>query len=136
MNILIIAAVVSLLIFATLWLILQPKRKLQEAWEEVSASLAPKQEDLATPFKAWVQTSLEDEPVLQKWLLSLSEESLQALAEKVAEFCQEMNIELDWVIDPEADISEKSKKNAASIVTDYCKICLKAVNNQNSTETE
>lgn len=128
---------VALLAFSVYWLIERPtdqlqagKNPVQEKWEKIKASVFPEQEDFAAPLKAWAQASLADEPALQEWLLSLPKEALQALGEKVSEFCREMNVELGWVIHPGSDVAPQSKTNAESIVIDYCKICLKAVENK------
>ncbi|SEA52662.1 hypothetical protein SAMN05660964_01777 [Thiothrix caldifontis] len=132
MHILIAVVALASLVGLVVWSMSQPKEKLQAVWTELSAPFSSKHKDLATPFHAWVETSalMAKEQALQAWLLGLPAEGLQALAEKVAEFCVEMDVELDWLFDAEADVDPNAKVAAEEMVIDYCKICLKAVQNQ------
>lgn len=135
MHILIIAVVLASLAGLTVWSLKQPKEKLQAVWTELSAPFASKHKDLSTPFRAWSETSdlMAKEQALQVWLQGLSAEGLQALAEKVAEFCMEMDVNLNWLFDEEADVDPDAKAVAEEMIVDYCKICLKAVQNQQDT---
>ena len=135
MLILIIVVVLASLAGLTVWSLSEPREKLQAVWTELSAPFTSQPKDLATPFRAWAETSdlLAKEPVLQAWLVGLPAESLQALAEKVVEFCVEMDVNLDWLFNEEADIDPDAKVAAEEMVVDYCKICLKAVQNQQTT---
>lgn len=132
MHILIAIAALASLVGLVVWLLRQPKEKLQAVWTELSAPFGYKNKDLEAPFRAWVETStlMAREQALQTWLLGLPVEGLQALAEKVAEFCVEMDVELEWLFDTEADVDPNAKAAAEEMVIDYCKICLKAVQNQ------
>jgi hypothetical protein len=126
MHILIFSGLI-LLTCAAVWASLQPKEKLQAAWEEIATPFTGKKKDWATPLKGWAQASLNEEPQLQKWLVSLSAEGLQGLGEKLAEFCAEMNVNLDWLLDPKTKITPEAQKAAEETVVDYCKMCQKAV---------
>jgi hypothetical protein len=132
MHILIAVVALASLVGLVIWSLSQPKEKLQAVWTELSAPFASRHKDLAIPFRAWVETSslMAKEQALQSWLLGLPAEGLQALAEKVSEFCVEMDVELDWLFDAEVDVDPNAKVAAEEMVIDYCKICLKAVQNQ------
>lgn len=110
----------------------EPKKKLQAVWTEFSVPFMSKHKNLTPRFRAWVETSalMAKEPALQAWLLGLPAEGLQALVKKVAEFCVEMDVELDWLFDADVDVDPNAKAAAEEMVIDYCKICLKAVQNQ------
>ncbi|MCX7097102.1 MAG: hypothetical protein NTV43_04240 [Methylococcales bacterium] len=129
MHILIFVGLI-LLTGAAVWASLQPREKLQATWEEISTPFTGKKKDWATPLKAWAKASLNEEVQLQKWLASLSVEGLQGLGEKLAEFCTEMNVNLDWLHDPKAKITPEAKKAAEETIIDYCKMCQKAVKQQ------
>ncbi|SJM96097.1 hypothetical protein [Crenothrix polyspora] len=130
MHMLVIFLVLLSLIFMVMWTLSQSKEKLQQAWSGLAAPFASKNQDWATPIKAWAETSLTKDKALQAWLLALPSEGLQALGEKIAEFCVEMNVELNWLINPATEIDPAVKQAAEETVIDYCKICLKAVQNQ------
>jgi Sec-independent protein translocase protein TatA len=136
MNILILITIVALILFLLFGRTKQPNSmteshykldKFKENWDDITSSLIPKKADLATPIRAWAKRSLADEAALQQRLLSLPDENLQIFGEKISEFCEEMDIQLDWVINPDADVPEKTKQHAENVVIDYCKLCLRAV---------
>lgn len=130
MHILIVVAVLASLVGLVVWSLNQPKDKLQAVWTEMAAPFTSKSKELATPFRAWAESSLGNESALQAWLVGLPNEGLQALAEKVAEFCVEMDVDIEWLFDAEAEVDPNAKAAAEEMVTDYCKICLKAVQQQ------
>jgi hypothetical protein len=130
MPILAIILVLLLLVFALAWAMTGPREKLQKAWSGIAVPFTSKTQDLATPLKAWAETSLSGEPALRTWLVSLSAEGLQALGEKIAEFCREMNVDLAWLLAPAEDADPEARQAVEDIVTGYCKICQKAVRNQ------
>ncbi len=132
MHILVIFLVLLLLTSMVVWAIAQPKEKLQKAWSDIAAPFTSKTRDWGTPLKVWAEASLGNERQLQTWLLALPSEGLQALGEKIAEFCNEMNVDLTWLTDTETDtgVNPVAKQAAEEMVIDYCKICLKAVQNQ------
>jgi len=115
MNILIIVAVLLILFVVA---------------KSVISGLKLKQQDYATPLKSWAQSGLNNESKLQAWLLALPEEGLQALGEKVHEFAVEMDLDLNWLTDPEAESLPEARQAAEEMVTDYCKLCMKTVQKQ------
>lgn len=133
MHILVIFLVLLALIALVVWSVSQPKEKLQAVWSELASPFTSKTKDLATPLRDWAQTALGNEQPLQTWLVGLPDEGLQALGENIANFCMEMDVELDWLFDPEAEVDPNAKAAAEEMVVDYCKICLKAVQNQTVT---
>lgn len=130
MHFVVIFLALILLIFMVKWSLAQPKEKLEKAWSDIVSPFSLKTKDWATPLKTWAEVSLEAELPLKTWLLALSNEGLQALGEKIADFGMEMNVDLTWLSDPAAEIEPTTKKNAEEMVIDYCKICYKAVQNQ------
>lgn len=130
MHALVIFLVLLMLVFLVMSIMTQPKEKLQQALSNMASPFTSKTRDWATPMKAWAEASLGHERQLQAWLLALPNEGLQALGEKIAEFCAEMNVGLAWLTDPAEPIDPAIKQAAEEMVVDYCKICLKAVRNQ------
>lgn len=132
MHILIAIVVVAVIAGLVIRPLGRPKEKLQAVWPEMTASFHPSRKDSVTPFKAWAATALGQEPQLQAWLTGLPDEGLRALVEKLAEFCTEMDMdmELEWLFTPEPCVTPAAKAAAGQVVTDYCKICLKAVQRQ------
>ncbi len=115
MHILIIIALLIILLMAA---------------SRLASALQLQQQDYATPLKSWAQNTLNNESKLQAWLLALPGEGLQALGEKVYEFAVEMDLDLSWLTDPEVESLPESRQAAEVMVTDYCKLCMKAVQKQ------
>lgn len=131
MHIIVIALIFLSLGYALTWAWNQPKDKLQAMLSEITTPfVAEKLPDMATPLKQWAQASLGQETLLQTWLLNLPDEGLQALGEKIAEFSHDMEVDLDWLLKPEVETNPIAKQAAEEMVIDYCKLCLKAVQQQ------
>jgi hypothetical protein len=134
MHILMFLMILGALGFLVMWALAQPKADLEENVRKVlsgiAGSLTPKAVDWATPMRVWAETSLGSEQEIQTWLLALSSDGLQALGEKIAEFCLQMNVDLHWLSDPAKPIDSLVKQAAEEMVIDYCRVCLKAVHNQ------
>ena len=134
MHFLMLLMVLGALSFLVMWALARPKADLEEnvrrIWSGIASSLTPKTVDWASPMRVWAETSLGSEQEIQAWLLALSNDGLQALGEKVAEFCLQMNVDLQWLSDPVQPIDPLVKQSAEEMVIDYCKVCLKAVHNQ------
>ena len=132
MHILFIFFILLIFLLLCVWLIKQSKEKLQQVFDDIGAPFLSKPKDWVSSLKIWAENYLSTEPALQSWLLSLTSEGLQALGEKIAEFCREMAINLDWLLKPDTEIDPIVRQKAEAIVIDYCKICQKAVENQPS----
>ena len=134
MHILMFLLVFGVLISLIMWALAQPKADLEDNLRKVvsglTEALSPKTVDWATPMRVWAETSLENEQEIQAWLLALPSDGLQALGEKIAEFCLQMNVDLQWLSDPVKPVDPQFKLSAEEMVIDYCKVCLKAVHNQ------
>ncbi len=132
MHILIAVVALASIVGLAAWSLSQPKEKLQAVWTELSTPFTSRQKDLATPFRQWAENSpaLAQDAALKVWLLGLPNEGLQALAEKIAEFCIEMDVDLEWLFEDTSEVDPTAKAAAEEMVIDYCKICLKAVHNQ------
>ena len=129
MHILIVASLLASVVGLAIWSLSQPKEKLQELWSEIRTPFMNHHTDWAPSFRQWAE-SLEREPDLKTWLVSLPDEALQALAEKLQEFCLEMGVELEWLLQASADTDPNAKAATEDMVIDYCKICLKALQHQ------
>jgi hypothetical protein len=116
MHMLVIFLVLLSLVFMVMWTLSQSKEKLQQVWSGLAAPFASKNLDWATPIKAWAETSLAKDKVLQAWLLNLPSDGLQALGEKIAEFCVEMNVDLSWLMNPATEVDPAVKQAAEETV--------------------
>lgn len=134
MHLMLIFLVLSLLVLTVKWTMAQPKEKLQKVWSDLAAPFTSETKDWSGPLKAWVETSLGNEKQLQAWLLALPNEGLQALGEKIAEFCTDMNVDLNWLLNPVAEVDPGAKRAAEEMIVDYCKICFKAVQSQKTSQ--
>lgn len=130
MHILIAIVALAVIIGLAIRPVNRSKEKLQAVWPEITASRHSPRKDLVTPFKAWAETALGQEPQLQAWLTTLPDEGLQALVKKLAEFCVEMDMELEWLFTPEPSVTPEAKVVVGQVAIDYCKICLNAVQRQ------
>lgn len=88
--------------------------------EEVVQTVAPQ-------FRAWVESGLGSEPVLQNWLLSLSSEQLQLLVKHLLTHCEQLSVELNWLIEEQSDMKADLKQAVHEIVVAYCASIWKAV---------
>lgn len=125
----IFVAVAALLFFmgVIVWAFMEnPKQQIGAVWENFTATLAVSQQDYAVLLSSWAQEALNDDVPLQSWLLSLPAESLQALGEKIHEFSLDMDLDLRWLIEQEFSSAPETQ----SMIVDYCKLCMKAVQHQ------
>lgn len=101
----------------------------------VQANLfAPKQAPVAAKFRLWLTSVLGTEPVLQHWLMSLSDSQLDALAVHIARFTREMGFDLNWLLDQEVAQQPALARALAAVVLDYCRACHHAVGLQDELE--
>lgn len=96
---------------------------LQLPWlqrEAVEQTVAPR-------FRAWVERDLGGEPLLRNWLLSLSPEQLQLLVKHLLTHCEQLSVELNWLLEEQPDVAAEVKQTVHEIVVAYCASILKAV---------
>ena len=129
MHILTIIAVIALLVTVVAWVLKDgpKKKKLWGVLDDFGSVTKFHHIDYTTSLRTWAQDSLNDEPVLQTWLLDLHEEGLQALGEKISELGVEMDLDLNWLFAPEEAVVPIAQQAYEELVIDYCKLCLKAV---------
>lgn len=128
MHFLVVLALLLALVSVVFWVFMdRPKQQLETVWNNLATTLKLNPQDRATPLKMWAQESLGTEPKLQAWLLALPDEGLQALGEKVHEFGADMDLDLQWLVDPEFEGVPEAQQAAEEMVVDYCKLCMKAV---------
>lgn len=82
---------------------------------------------LIEPFRQWVRTELSHEPELRTWLLELPEFGFELLTSHIAEFCDEMNMDLTWLVERHMDVAAELKEATQAAIIDYCYACKKAV---------
>jgi|GEM_PF-1151671 len=82
---------------------------------------------LVEPFRVWVSTELSHEPELRTWLLELPEFGFELLTSHIAEFCDEMNMDLRWLTERHMDVASELKDALQTSIIDYCQACKKAV---------
>lgn len=80
----------------------------------------PAKTALAPLFRAWVESGLGHEAKLQAWLLTLSPEQMQVLVEHTAAHCEQLKVELSWLIEQQIDVPPALKSTAQEIVVGYC----------------
>jgi hypothetical protein len=107
---------------------LPPPTSLLPSWlrppwlqrEMVTQALAPR-------FRAWVESDLGGETLLQQWLLSLSPAQLQLLVKHLLTHCEQLRVELNWLLEEQPDSSVELKQAVREIVVGYCTSVWKGV---------
>jgi len=89
--------------------------------------VTPEYVKLMPSFKRWIDEEMTGHNRLRNWLLSLPNDGFKALTGQIVFFCNELNIELEWLIDGELDVEPRTRKVVEDIVISYCDACLKAV---------
>ncbi|NDJ60862.1 MAG: hypothetical protein GYB67_07035 [Chloroflexi bacterium] len=102
-------------------------RAARDVQDTVTRVVRPPSVTLVAPFKDWVDSDLKDEPQLRTWLLGLPEEAIRALVIQLDEFCQELSIELAWLVSGDLNVEPSTRAVVRDVVVTYCKMCLKAV---------
>ncbi|GEM_PF-1794932 len=80
----------------------------------------PAKASLAPQFRAWVESGLGHEAKLQAWLLTLSPEQMQVLVEHTAAHCEQLKVDLSWLLEQQIDVPPALKSTAQEIVVGYC----------------
>ena len=86
-----------------------------------------KQVNLSQNFRGWVTERLEQRADLQQWLLSLSDEAFEILSNQLSTFCEELNIDLAWLVEKRLDRRPLLKAKVEQVVITYCSSCWQAV---------
>lgn len=90
---------------------------------------------LAQEFRTWTEKGLTEKPALQNWLANLSDEAFELLTSKLADYCHEFNIDLNWLVEGRLDKNPSLKQQVEQIVTDYCANCWQAVQIQENVQS-
>lgn len=93
-----------------------------------------KNEELPSQFRNWVANSKEVDKGLKTWISDMPDDGLQGLTEQLAEFCNNLNIELDWLVSEGIEKDPDLKKVISEIVLSYCNACWKAAESQDELE--
>lgn len=99
-----------------------------------SSFFGPKPTPVAAQFRLWLASVLGAEPALHHWLMSLSDEQLDALSLHIGRFTQEMGFELNWLLNQEVGQQPTLAQALATVVLDYCRACHHAVGLQEELE--
>ncbi|MCB0062031.1 MAG: hypothetical protein KDE19_07945, partial [Caldilineaceae bacterium] len=84
-------------------------------------------EALSRQFQEWVKRELQKEQALQSWLLALPEPGFDLLTKHIADFCREMNFELEWLVAQELTVAPELEAAMKAVIVNYCTACQKAV---------
>ncbi|MDD5033376.1 MAG: hypothetical protein PHE55_01345 [Methylococcaceae bacterium] len=131
MSVLLILAIVFILIMLVVFaLLLAGYWETPEQIKEQVMALVRRKSDPPTAFRNWVESSLGDNPQLQTWLLSLSDEGFSALTQRVVAFCADLNIQLSWLAERHLEVAPELHKAVKTIVVDYLEVCCEAIRHQ------
>jgi len=104
----------------------QVTSKVQEFREEtVSPNV-----DTVSSFRSWIDDAFDENPEIRQWLGSLSDEQLEAYTSYLAEFCQDMGFELDWLFDTNMAREPELAKALEKIILQYSQASYQAVSTQ------
>ena len=95
------------------------------------ARFLPKKDlDQGKRFQAWSTQAFADQPALQAWLKALPDPAIQALTAHLVAFCTEMNVDLNWLLDQQAQQQPLLTRDIQMIVLHYLQACYTAVGAQ------
>lgn len=77
-------------------------------------------------FRNWADASFTDNRTLQQWLAQLPDEAIQAIIDKLLEFCFDMGFELDWVLEKKTAHGVVLTARLQEIVAQYVESCYEA----------
>ena len=97
---------------------------------EAAKAITLKKADLSLEFRAWVDINLQENPELRTWVLGLSDEGFAALTQRLAAFCADMNIQLEWLTGRHIEVAPAARLAVNAVVVDYLKLCRKALSHQ------
>jgi len=90
---------------------------------------------LAQEFRTWTAEGLTEKPALQNWLTNLSDDAFELLTSKLADYCYEFNIDLNWLVEGRLDNNPNLKQQVEQIIVDYCANCWQAVQIQENIQS-
>lgn len=82
-------------------------------------------------FREWAESSFADKRTLQHWLAQLPDEAIQALIDKLMEYCFDLGFELDWVLVKNTTHDVALLGRLQNIVAQYVESCYEAYLSQN-----
>ncbi|MEM7536202.1 MAG: hypothetical protein AAF639_28725 [Chloroflexota bacterium] len=85
------------------------------------------QEVLINQFREWITIELKHEPELRAWLLSVPDDGFNLLTTHIANFCEEMNMELVWLLEKKVDVAPILQESMKAMIVDYCWSCYKGI---------
>ena len=98
---------------------------------EAAKAITRKKADTPLEFRAWVDTDLQQNKELRAWLVSLPEEGFAALTQRLAAFCADLNIQLEWLTGRHIVVAPTAQRAAKAVVVDYLNLCRQALSHQN-----
>lgn len=76
--------------------------------------------------RAWAVATFTDQPDLQQWLASLSDDAMCLLTAKLADFCTDMGFPFEWLLTQKVDQDEALATHLRAIATQYIAACYHA----------
>jgi len=104
----------------------QVTSKVQEFREETDGGDV----DTVDTFRSWIDSAFDENPEIRQWLGSLSDEQLEAYTSYLADFCQDMGFELEWLFDANIAREPELAKALEKIVLQYSQASYQAVSTQ------
>jgi hypothetical protein len=91
--------------------------------------------DLAPQMQQWIKRAFQDQPDIQQWLATLSEQQTHDLADQLVTFCLNLNIDPAWLVNDQLDRDARLKQAVTAIVTTYGQTLWQAVQLQPDIQT-
>ncbi len=98
----------------------QPNQGWRAPWQR------PKPKEMVAAFRTWAVATFADQPDCQQWLTGLSDEAVQVLAAKIADFCSDLGFEFDWLLEHKVDQAAALAARLQTIVVQYIEACYQA----------
>lgn len=91
--------------------------------------------DTIVQFREWSGDAFGTEADIQHWLATLNDEQIRALTDHLAEFCNDMGFELEWLLNRDIAQNADLKEGLSQIVRLYSRASFEAVKLQEEVET-
>ncbi|MCX6044253.1 MAG: hypothetical protein NT075_04020 [Chloroflexi bacterium] len=95
----------------------------------------PQPKNNVQAFRTWATAAFADQPVLQHWLASLSDEVIQLLTVKLTDFCTDLGFEFVWLLDGKVDKETTFAPRLQIIAVQYIEACYQAYLAQDDVKT-
>jgi len=86
----------------------------------------PDQKATVSAFRTWAVVVFAEQPVIEHWLATLSDDAIQALTAKLTDFCTDMGFEFAWLLGCKVDQEATLAPRLQTIVIHYIEACYQA----------